>query len=235
MRRSLRLALPLLVTAAIFGSPVSASADSGSQLFNISGHMNLIQKQINSSIAGGTTSTPGVLTAAMNCGYAPPTQVFRPWGDLAYYSLAPQGDLSSASQWQLSNATVVSDHDPFTPGTMSVQIQSNGEATTPVMCVNLTNPTIRLFLKGTSASSKLDVSVEYEAIDGTVKQLNLAKLQTSSVGTWGPSVTIPIGVNVASVASSNGYAAVAFQFDPEGNPGDSWTIDNVEVDPFMSR
>lgn len=235
MRSSLRLVLPLLVTAAIFGGAVSAGANSGSQLVNISGHMNSITKQIDSTLTSGTTSTPGVLAAAMNCGYAPPTQVFLPWGDLAYYSLAPQGDLSSVSQWQLSNATVVNDHDPFTPGTAALQIQGNGEATTPVMCVNLTNPTIRLFLKGTSASAKLDVTVDYEATDGSVQQLKLAKLQTSSAGSWGPSVVIPIGVNVASIASSNGYVAVAFQFDPEGNPHDSWTIDNVEVDPYMSR
>ena len=112
----------------------------------------------------------------------------------------------------------------------------NSQALSPTMCVNLANPTIRLFAKDTGGNGKSDIKVTvlYEDLNGNIQQLQLAKLRVGS--NWQPTIPIPIGVNFLSTASANGVTAVAFEFQPEGiQKGETMTIDNLYVDPFLSR
>ncbi len=157
-----------------------------------------------------------------------------PWADPALYALAAQGALGG---WSLQNVSISSDHDPYTPGQDSLSFAAgNAQATSPALCVNLTNPTVRFFLKDTGGNgqSDLKVTVLYESTDGSVQQLTLAKLHAGS--NWQPSITIPIGVNILSAASQSGVTAIAFEFQPEGlQKGETMTIDNLYVDPFASH
>ena len=237
--RSLRHGWLLLVTSVsvlvLAAVVVQAASADGSQLNDITKQVASLQTQINKTTASGRTATPGTLTANADCSYGASSQVFAPWGDGATYALATQGDFSSTSGWQFANATLAASHDRWTPGSLSLRLPGNGQATTPPMCVDLTNPTVRFFIDNEAGvKTDLKVSVLYENMQGNIVTLTLAKLTTSSSG-WQPSITIPIGVNIASTASANKYAAVAFQFKPEGlAAGQYWAIDNVYVDPFLS-
>ena len=73
------------------------------------------------------------------------------------------------------------------------------------MCVNLDHPTLRLFLadRGGNGKAHLDVKAIYEGLDGTAHDLTLAKLKVGP--TWEPSLVMPIGINMLSVASASGW------------------------------
>jgi hypothetical protein len=188
--------------------------------------------KITKAIASGQQAQSGQLTQSATCGFGASSKVFLNWGDSADYALAPQGDMSTTSAWALSNTTVVADHDSYTPSTNSLRIAGNGQATSPAMCVNLTTPTIRFFVKTTAPTAAyLKVSVLYEDLKGNVKSLDLAKISGSS--TWQPSASIAIVVNANAALSASGWTAVAFVFKPEGtSASQSWSIDNLYVDPY---
>jgi len=220
------------LVGAVVGTGSAVAATSATQTLDTSGQVKNLIANIAKAVSAGQTARPGQLTQSATCGFGTPSQVFLPWSDSASYGLAPQGDLSSTSSWTLSNTTVAADHDSFTPGTNSLRIAGNGQATSPAMCVDLTTPTIRLFVKTTAPSSAdLKVSVLYEDLKGNVKSLDLAKLRAGA--SWQPSVSVPIIVNAASALSSSGWTAVAFVFKPEGTSTiQTWSIDNLYVDPY---
>jgi hypothetical protein len=235
-RAFLAVVVSSVLASALGAASAWADGSPPSQLNNVATQVADLQSHINQMLAKGQVAQTGSLTASSTCNYQAPSQVFLPWADLGGYSLAPQGGFSEVSGWQLDKTTFATDHDPWTAGTTSLRIPGNGQATTPAMCVNLSNPTIRLFIKNAAGlNTDLKVDVLYENLQGNVTTLNLAKLRTSSSG-WQPSIPIPIGVNLASVGTASGYAAVAFVFKPEGlAAGQYWAIDSLYVDPFCSR
>jgi hypothetical protein len=233
------LVVLLAVTASAFVAATTARADGGadsqSQLTDTSHQVADIQHKIADLRARGQSARAGKLTAAATCGYDEPTQVFNAWGDLAGYSLAPGGDLSDTSLWTFKHANVASDPNPL--GNNALQFsQGDSEAVSPAMCVNLDNPTIRLFMKdiGGNGKAALKVDVLYEDLNGKAQHLTLAKLRAGS--TWSPTVTIPIAVNLLSTASASGFTAVAFDFKAEGlQKNEVLELANLYVDPFLSR
>ena len=101
------------------------------------------------------------------------------------YALAPQGDLAVSDGWTLNKQTTVSSGgDPFSGAGQSLLFAKGAEAATPAMCVNLDNPTIRLFVRdvGVNDKSNLKVDVLYEDFGGHVKHLTIAKLQPEPNG-----------------------------------------------------
>ena len=216
------------------------SAPAASTLLDTSHQIADIQKKIADLQAKGQVAKTGIVTAAAaagsGCGFQAASQVFAPWGDLADYALAPQGDISTTSNWLLLHTSVAADHDPFTTGSNSLLLnQTDAEAFSPAMCVDLTNPTIRLFLKDTAGTGKSDllVSVIYEDTKGKMQRLPLAKLRAGS--DWAPTITIPIAVNILSAANANGVTAVAFDFKAEGlQKNESYSLDGLYVDPYRS-
>jgi hypothetical protein len=104
------------------------------------------------------------------------------------------------------------------------------------MCVDLTTPTMRFFYadQGGNGSSRLDVSVIYEGLNGKTQSLPLAEI-AGGAG-WQPSPVVPIGVNALSLVSANGWTPVAFDFTVTGlQPGESYSLDGIYVDPCWSR
>ena len=213
------------------------TTDSASQLVDTSHQVSDIQNKIAQLQARGQSARTGKLAAAATCGFQNATQVFAPWGDWASYALAPQGDLSTTTGWSFKHTTVATDHDPFTAGSNSLLFaQGDSEAVTPAMCVDLTNPTIRLFMKDTGGNGKSDVKVDvlYEDLNGNIQHLTLAKLRVGS--SWAPSIAIPIAVNILSAASARGVTAVAFDFKVEGlQKNETLSLDGFYVDPFLAR
>jgi hypothetical protein len=214
-----------------------ALADDDGQLVDISHQMADMHKKLDELQAKGQAAKTGKLAEAADCSFGAPSQVFLPWGDLSDYSLAPQGDLSDTGAWSFKNVTVSSEHDPFTPGTSSLLLaKGDSEAVTPVMCVSVDHPSLRLFLadRGGNGKATLQVKVIYEGLDGHAHNLSVANLRVSN--DWQPSVVIPIGVNLLAAASANGWTPVAFDFKVHGLQKDeTFALDGVYVDPWASR
>jgi hypothetical protein len=196
-----------------------------------------LEQKIADLQARGQFARLGRMSAAEDCGFQDPSQVFAQWGDTADYALAPNGDFSQTDGWTFKNASVVADHDPFTAGSNSLAFTGGGaQAVSPAMCVNTLDPTIRMFVRDSGGNGKSDIKVTvlYEDLNGKTQHLDLARISAGS--DWSPSISIPIAVDVLSAASASGMTAVAFEFTAEGlQKGETLSIDNLYVDPFCGR
>jgi hypothetical protein len=232
-------AIAVVSILALTDGALADSQDGGddSQLIDVSHQLTDMQKKLDELHAQGRVARPGKLVAAADCGYGDSAQVFLPWGDLADYALIPQGDLSDTSGWAFKNVQLSLEHDPFTTGASSILFtKGDSEAVTPVMCVNLANPTFRVFLadRGGNGKAHLEVKVIYEDLDGHAHDLTIARLKVGY--DWQPSIVIPIGVNMLSTASAYGWTPVSFDFKVHGlQKGETFSLDGVYVDPWGSR
>lgn len=187
---------------------------------------------------GGFYAQTAPSTAALSdCGYGAEQQVFLPWLDFANYSLAPQGDLAATSEWSLAGATASSDHDPYGLSSGSLVFDQNGDrATTPWMCVNLQNPTVRFLTvdRGGWGLGTFAVVLRYLAPDGSVVRLPIGLAPAGR--TWQPSLPVVLGLNLLSVASTNGWTAVSLELHALGlTSGESISADGFWVDPCRGR
>ncbi len=232
--------LAIAVTIALGAALATAGtvwADDSSQLPDITKQVQDMQNQLAQLQAKGKTGKAGKLAAMADCGYGASQQVFSPWGDYADYALAPGGDLSDTSNWTLKNIQLSTDHDPYTAGSGSlVFAKGDAEATSPVTCVNLDNPTMRVFVQdqGGNGKAHLDVTLLYQGLDGGTKKLTVANLKVD--GGWQPSVVIPVPVGVLASASTNGWVPVAFDFKVKSLQKDeTFSLDGIFVDPCLSK
>jgi len=158
---------------------------------------------------------------------------FMRWGDLASYTLAPNGVAENRSGWDLNAGADVE------PGNESYYIHSprdraslalppGSSATTATMCVGIEHPTLRLVARNTgSPASALVVRVLFEDAAGNVCSLPIGAVL--GWDGWQPSAPLPVVANLLPLLPG-GRTAVAFRFTPIGS-GD-WTIDDVYVDPW---
>jgi hypothetical protein len=238
-RLVLTCVLAIAAASVVTGFALASAKDVGGdpQLADISKQVGDINKKLRDLESKGRVAKEGKLAAAAECGFGESSRVFLPWGDVAEYGLIPQGDLANTSGWSLKNVAVAGEHDPFTAGSRSLLFtKGDSTAVTPVMCVNLDHPTLRLFAadRGGNGKAHLEVSVLYEDLVGHVHELTLARLKVGEA--WQPSVVIPIGVNILSVASVNGWTPVSFEFKVHGlQKGEAFSVDGVYVDPCSSR
>ncbi len=239
VRRVLLVTAALATTVFFVGSASAASLDAadGSGLIDVSHQLVDIQKKLDALAQKGQSAKAGRLAAIADCGYGETSQVFLPFGDTAEYALAPGGDLADTSGWSLKNVATSADHDPYSNQAASLEFsRGDSEAVTPVMCVNLQNPTLRFFAAdhGGNGKARLDVTEIYEDLDGHEQHLKIAQLKVDE--TWEPSLTIPIAVNVLALASANGWTPLALDFKVAGlQKGESFSIDGIYVDPYRSR
>lgn len=168
------------------------------------------------------------------------TQIFAPWGDAAYYLLAPNGSFELGSYgWSLSGgASIVNGNEPFLPtGTHSLSLPSGSKAMSPTVCLGTQQLYIRLFLKdlgGTDQGLRVRVywygllnkllgSTDY-AVFPSGKDWSPSDLLRSSGGLLTP---LPI---VSLVSSTSARVEVT----PLGS-GSRWQIDDLYIDPYISR
>lgn len=187
------------------------------------------------ALAAPPAANAGPLVAsAEGCTAAPLEQPFLPWLDPNYYVLVPNGGFESgASKWSLTGADVVQGNEPYyvhgAGESKSLSIASGGSATSDVMCVGVEEPTLRLFVRSSSASltSKLKVEVIYEDGSGGVHSLPIGYAPALTSTAWAPSAPMVIGVNLLPLL--DGKTPVKFRFTAQGAA--SWQIDDVYVDP----
>ena len=235
---AVRIGLVLVVSClALTGVSVAYAGGDYEDLVDVSKTVASLEKKMDELRERGRWAREGTLSLSAFCQENEASQVFAPWGDGADYVPAPEGDFESPSGWTLNkHASLSAVNSPFSTGGSSLFLGEKGVAISPAMCVSTLHPTFRFFaVNGASAESKLEVEILYEGVDGKVKKLKVARL--SGGDSWMPSLTIPLHVNMLAAASEDGFTAVAFKFKTHGakTKDGGWLIDDVFVDPFLSR
>jgi hypothetical protein len=164
------------------------------------------------------------------------TQVFAPWNDFASYFLAPNGGLESGSTgWTLSGgAKVVGGNEPFLPtGSHSLSLPSGSSAISPVTCIGPADDYVRLFgtdVGGTDGG--LHARVYWY---GLLNQLlGVTDFTTFTPGSsWQPTSKLSSSSSPL-VVPLLGSTSARVQFTPVGN-GSAWRIDDLYIDPWLSR
>jgi hypothetical protein len=190
--------------------------------------------------AAAPTANAGLLvSSAESCDTQQFSTPFKQFGDGASYTPAPGGSFEAgAKAWTLSGgAKIVSGNEPYKVGgstdSRSLLIPAGGVATSPAMCVGLTEPTVRWFQKQSNSllglTGAMTVSVLTETSLGAVVEtpVGAGLLGTS----WSPSLTGVIVTNLLPLLPDN-KTAVAFRFRAVTG---SWNVDDVYVDPYQRR
>jgi hypothetical protein len=164
---------------------------------------------------------------------------FSRWFDGGNYVLAPGGTFEgSLDGWKLSGgAKVVAGSESFAAHDAgeknALSLPSGSSATTPPICVAVLDPTMRYFAANDGGLlSLLRVDVIYHAPGGGTLTLPLGVNLLGSKS-WAPSLPVIVGADLLGLLDG-GQATVQFRFSPAGL-GAKWRIDDVYVDPFMSR
>lgn len=192
-------------------------------------------------VALSTSTAPARAGLGVSCP-DPASQVFKPWGDYAYYGYAPNGGFESGSTgWALSGgAKVVAGNESFfvhgAGERYALSLPSGSSATSPPMCVSLLNGKMRFFAANGGSPSKLKVQVLYRGGVGGLlgslgSLLGVADVGYVSAGpAWQPST--PVGMLGGTLPLLT--QSVQFRFTPVGYGG-AWQIDDVYLDPVIHR
>ena len=186
-----------------------------------------------------SSASAGLLAnAATSCDAQSLSQPFAPWLDLAQYTPLSGGNFETAAAgWTLSGgATVAAGNEVFKVAgandASSLSLPSSGVATSPTICVGLEHPTVRFFAKRNSGGllglSTLRVEVMFENELGLVESLPIGVV----VGTpnWQPTLPMTVIANLLPLLP-NEHTPVAFRFSTL--LGGSWSIDDIQVDPYQ--
>jgi hypothetical protein len=205
-----------------------------------------MRRSLRALLVTGAVALMGASPAAAGLGLAcpdPTTKPFAPWNDYAKYAFVPNGGFESgASAWTLTGGARV------VPGNESFHVHAAGDryalsmpagstATTSPMCISLFSGKMRFFTANAgSPSSRLKVQVFYNGglgglLGGVGRLLGLSEYgYVTSGDDWQPSPAIGmLGGTLPLLTSS-----VQFRFTAPADGG-SFRIDDVYLDPFLSR
>jgi hypothetical protein len=173
----------------------------------------------------------------------PTSNPFSPWGDYAKYAFVPNGGFESGSTgWTLSGgAKVVAGNESFfvhgSRDRYALSMPAGSTATTAPMCISLFSGKMRFFAANSgNSASRLKVQIRYNGgvgslLGGLGSLLGLSEFgYVSGAPAWKPSPAIGmLGGTLPLLTSS-----VQFRFTAP-NDGGSFRIDDVYLDPFLSR
>ena len=188
------------------------------------------------SVALASPASAGILTAsATDCNDNRLVQPFRQFGDRANYRLLPGGTFEgSMAGWQLSGgAKVVAGNESYrvngAADGKSLVLPFGSRAVSPVTCVGIGEPTLRLFAKRNSGLlTTLLVEVQVETSLGLSAWLPVLPGDAGG-SSWHPTLGMPLLVNLLPLLP-NDRTPVRFRFSPLLLG--SWQIDDVYVDPW---
>jgi hypothetical protein len=181
-------------------------------------------------LAGFALPTDAGLLATGTAKYCDPnvTQIFKPFGDSAYYMLTPGGSFElGAPSWKLERgATIVSGNESFylnaKTDTKSLYMPSGSTAITPTMCFQAGDWHMRFVGKG---SGRVRVTVMVPSLLGLLSVLDGGTVRPGS--TWSPSPKVSLLLtNVGGLLTTK---AVALKFTAVDG---TTQIDDVYLDPF---
>jgi hypothetical protein len=162
------------------------------------------------------------------------SQPFSTFNDNRHYVLAPGGDFSdpSGAGWQFfGGAQIVQDTRPDGTTGGSLYMPSGSTAVSPVMCVDMTYPTARLWARTLAGDGDVNFSVSYAATKTELRPQSVGHVKGDRRG-WKLSGDVHIKPELAG--KDEGWRRVAFVLTAGGRTGE-FQLDNIYVDPRMSH
>jgi hypothetical protein len=183
---------------------------------------------------GAPAANAGLLVeSASNCPTPVTSKAFAPWGDSADYQLSPGGSFEAGQpSWRLSGgASIVAGNEPWMVNgagdARSLRLPPGATATSPVMCVGLEHPTLRLFAKNNRALlSTMTVEVIFETSLGLRASAPVGVLLPS--GRWKPSPRFLVVANLLPLLPGE---KTPVQFRVRSVGLGTWWVDDFYVDP----
>jgi hypothetical protein len=166
------------------------------------------------------------------------SQVFAPWQDYANYYLAPNGSFElGTAGWSLSGgARVVDGNEPFLPtGSHSLSLPSGSSALSPVICLGPKQIYVRMFAGDAGGTDRgLRVRVVWYGLLNKV--LGISDFAVFEPGhDWSPTSKLnSSGGMQVPLLPLVGSTSARVEVTPLGS-GSNWRIDDLFVDPYISR
>jgi hypothetical protein len=182
-------------------------------------------------VAALSVGTASSRAGLLGCPWQPSVQAFDQFGDDTQYELAPGGAFEGFNFWRLSGgAQVVWGNEPFYLNSRwdshSLYLPAGSSATSPPICLQLLDPTLRFVGKSLGGGVHVDVY--------TSSLLGLVKLPVSMdipLGTdWNPSPQETILLENVLSLTNLGTNNITLKFSPLGSAPAQ--IDDVYVDPL---
>jgi hypothetical protein len=171
--------------------------------------------------------------AATSCNYTNTSAVFMPWLDVAQYTPFPGSAFESgASGWSWGNkANIVSgdSNRALNAGSHAVQIPGAGTAKSPWLCVNVTTPSMRFFVRRTAGTGALRVQ---GVLNGPYGKVSSLVTTIYADGTWRPSPVVLFPPAITTLLTTSGFQA---QFLFIADAGSTYRIDDIQLDPFKGH
>lgn len=172
---------------------------------------------------------------AQACPYTGAEQVFRPWSDLSFYVLAPDGGFEEGGKgWSLSGGAVaVPGNEAFylndPADKRSLKLPAGSSAVSPPICMAIDTPTFRLLARNTGdPDSRLRVEASYKLLG----LLRTRVVDTVAAGSaWAPSQPMSTVLTLSTVVGTLTPSAIQIRITPVDSDG-RWQIDDLYVDPF---
>jgi hypothetical protein len=187
------------------------------------------------AFVGGGVSFKDASAGLVSCNDSK-VRPFAPWGDNAYYKLAPNGSFAEGSKgWSLSGgAKVVGEGNPFVSGSSSLLLPSGSSATAPAACAKLADPASRFFVRNTgSPTGSLRVDITYKSLLGLTMTANLGTFTAGSKWQPSPKYGHVLSNLLGTLAlNSNLSASLRFKFTPRDS-GAEYQLDDLFVDPLL--
>jgi hypothetical protein len=187
----------------------------------------LIAVTSSSALLLAATASPAeakgpVVKQQQTCAPAPLSHPFARWGDNSSYHLAPGGDFLSQSWTLKAGARFVPGGAPATAAgvstSTSVLLPASGSVTSPLMCLDATEPTMRFFIEGTG-------DVVAQIVDNGIPVV--ARIVPAGVR-WLPSPLIETAASQLGLLSG-GTAQVSVRITGlSGAP----RVDDIFIDPW---
>lgn len=144
-----------------------------------------------------------------------------------YYTFPNNGFESGATSWTLSGATVGYGNEPWYVngrGSHALNLGEGASATSPSFCINLLDPAIRMFAKGSNGGT-LTVQVVFRGLTGNITGiLNYGTVDGS--GSWQP--TSRIG-SLLALPLLTRYAQIKLTV-----ASGTWQVDDALIDPLVN-
>jgi hypothetical protein len=159
---------------------------------------------------------------------------FVDFKDSRDYVLAPGGDFDDplGAGWQFSGgARVVQDDPREGAGGGSLYMPSGSVAVSPVMCVDISYPTARMWARTLAGDGDVEFSVSYAGTKTELEPHGVGHVKGDH-GRWKLSGDVHIKPELAGKA--DGWRRVAFVLTADGKAG-RFQVDDLYVDPRLSR
>jgi hypothetical protein len=154
---------------------------------------------------------------------------FKQFGDShAYYPFSNNGFESGTNGWSLSGGAYVgSGNEPWYAngyGSRSLTLPGGSSATSPSFCINLLDPAVRMFARG-SKGGDLRIQVVFRGLTGNLTGIvNFG--DDSGTGAWAPSNRISSSLALPLLTS---YAQIRVT-----SASGTWQVDDAFVDPMIT-